>query len=146
MRYIALLLAAWSLAAISQEKSPTSTPFDPTDFKVEVEHMIPLRWSPRPVSSGYSLAISNDTVRAHLPYLGVAYIPDPDTNGLNFEKPIEQLHTSRDRRGRPVLTFACRKGIVAYFFRLTVYPNGITDIRMTPSNADAIGYEGRLEE
>ena len=95
---------------------------------------------------GYSLALRNDTVAVHLPYMGVVHQADMENDGLNFERPIETFQTGKGRKGRTLVAFTCRRGIISYLFHLTVFPNGRVDIRLSPSNADSIGYDGELEE
>ena len=143
MRKILLLLLLLLSASLPARRKTVVMPaFDPRSFEVEVAYMDPLRWSPRSVSYGYSLAVNNDSVTVHLPYMGVAYQTDMDNDGLNFERPIESFFMGKGKKGRILLSFSCRKGFISYLFRLTIYPNGKADIHLSPSNADAVGYEG----
>ena len=96
-----------------------------------------------------SIATQRAILSAHCQEQGYeihdVYIDD-GYSGLNFERPIETFQTGKGRKGRTLVAFTCRRGIISYLFHLTVFPNGRVDIRLSPSNADSIGYDGELEE
>ena len=141
MKPLILLFAV--LATLSAgKKSDKAVPLDPRHVEVDVRYMEPLRWSPRSVSYGYSLTIVGDSVYVHLPYMGVVHQHDMENDGLNFEKPLQAMQVTRGKKGRAILSFSCRKGFIDYYFKLTLYPNGKAYLRLMPSNADAVSYDG----
>ena len=86
--------------------------------------------------------IDGDSVYVHLPYMGVVHQHDMENDGLNFEKPLQAMQVTRGKKGRAILSFSCRKGFIDYYFKLTLYPNGKAYLRLMPSNADAVSYDG----
>ncbi|MCR4920159.1 MAG: DUF4251 domain-containing protein [Bacteroidaceae bacterium] len=145
-RFLLIFLSSVALLAAGKKKDKTDRgpAFDPNHIEVSIRYMEPLRWSPRSVAYGYSLAIDGDSVRVYLPYMGVAHQPNMDSDGLDFEKPLTSMRQIAGKKGRTQLIFSCQKGIVEYWFKLTIYPNGKAFLRLSPSNADAIDYEGEL--
>ena len=78
-----------------EDMSRDTLTFDPQHFRIDVDYMYLRRWSDRSLDYGYSLELRNDSVICHLPYMGVAYQADFDTDGLNFEKPVTQYSINR---------------------------------------------------
>ena len=127
-----------------EDMSRDTLTFDPQHFRIDVDYMYPRRWSARSLDYGYSLELRNDSVICHLPYMGVAYQADFDTDGLSFEKPVTQYSIKKGKKNRLQIRFNCRKSIVDYQFLVTLFPNGKATIRMIPSNAESINYDGEL--
>ena len=127
-----------------KNKTQDTLTIDPQNFRIEVDYMFPRRWSARSLDYGYSLELRNDSVIGHLPYMGVAYQADFDTDGLNFEKPITRYNIKKGKKNRLQIGFFCRKSIVDYQFIVTLFPNGKASIYMNPSNAESISYDGEL--
>ena len=127
-----------------KNKTQDTLTIDPQNFRIEVDYMFPRRWSARSLDYGYSLELKNDSVICHLPYMGVAYQADFDTDGLNFEKPITRYNIKKGKKNRLQIGFFCRKSIVDYQFIVTLFPNGKATIYMNPSNAESINYDGEL--
>jgi len=141
-----LLFIFVCFASEDRKKSQDILKVDPQNFRVDVDYMLPRRWSGRSVTYGYSLELKNDSVICHLPYLGVAQQADFDTDGLNFEKPITNYSIKKGKKNRLIIEFSCRKSFVDYRFSVTLFPNGDANIYLIPSNADNISYEGELSE
>ena len=138
-----LVILVSLLAALSAgKKSDKTQSLDPRHVEVGIRYMEPLRWSPRSVAYGYSLVIDGDSVRVHLPYMGVVHQNDMENDGMNFEKPLQSMQVAPGKKGRANMSFTCRKGFIDYHFKLTLYPNGKAYLRLMPSNADAISYDG----
>ena len=145
MRLLLIFVSCLALVSAGKKKDKTVV-LDPSHIEVAIRYMEPLRWSARSVAYGYSLTIENDSVRVYLPYMGVVHQPDMESDGLDFEKPLQSMRRIAGKKGRTQFIFSCQKGIVEYWFKLTLYPNGKAYLRLSPSNADAIDYEGELAQ
>ena len=141
MKPLTVLFVLLATVSAGKKTDKNAVP-DPRRIEVGIRYMEPLRWSPRSVGFGYSLAIDGDSVRVHLPYMGVVHQNDMENDGMNFEKPLESMQAIPGKKGRTRLIFSCRKGFICYFFDLTLHPDGKAYLRLSPSNADAVGYDG----
>lgn len=120
--------------------------FNPKDFEIRVEVMCPHAYSPKYVSYGYSLALHNDSVFVYLPYMGRVYQPVLTDNGLQFVSPVKDFKVEEKRNGDLVINFTAKNGIIYCRFLVTVRENGDANIFLSPSNAQAISYDGYLSE
>lgn len=139
------LLAAPSLSAMTVSDDDTVT-FNPTDFKVEVSHMQPQAYKSRFLSYGYYLALRNDSAFVYLPYMGRVYQPEMNNDGLNFSLPVSDYKVERRKKDVQLVSFMVKKDFIFYRFMVSVQPNGRVDIHLTPSNAQAVSYDGELVE
>lgn len=133
-----LWLGLLGMASLAQGETGVS-------FRVNIDDMMPQRYQSRRVSYGYSLEVRNDSVLCYLPYMGQVQLPEFDNRGLDFQVPILALKSKKDKKGRYELKMACKRNSVVYNFRITIYPGGRCYIRLYPSNADSIAYEGDIE-
>lgn len=139
---IIMLLSWLGISDVAAQQAEQTE--EPIAFKVDVWEMLPLRYQSRMLSSGYSVDVHNDSVFCYLPYMGQVQTPEFENSGLTFERPLLAFKSVKGKKGKTNIAFVCRKNMVTYQFNLTVYPNGRCSIRLTPSNADSIGYEGEL--
>lgn len=78
---------------------------DSKQYKINVNHMLPMKGSSRSLTSNYSVEIRNDSVFSYLPYFGEAYnIPYGGGKGLIFNAPISQYQTKHLKKGKYKLT------------------------------------------
>lgn len=139
-----ILLALTTFVANAQKK--TVVPMDTVaDFRANITFMMPRQFSSRPVDD-YSIEVSGDTATVHLPYIGEAYSPTLDSDGLNFTHRIENRRSSFTKKGAWVLKFDLHHGSVSYAFSITMFDNGNIDVDMTPSNAQSCSYSGNWEK
>lgn len=113
-------------------------------FSIDVNEMIPLRYQSRMLSYGYSIEVRNDSLSCYLPYMGQVQQPELDNSGLDFKSPLLALKSAKGKKGQTNIVLICKKNFITYQFNITVLPTGKCYIRLTPSNADGISYEGEL--
>ena len=74
---------------------------------VDVDYMFPARTAPRSVSGSYGIAVSGDTLRSWLPYIGRAYqLPYGGGTGLAFSALISQDDAGRRQGGGAAVAHA----------------------------------------
>ncbi len=126
---------------------------DSRSYAFDIDYMIPLRGSGKPVSA-YALRVAGDTLYSHLPYFGEArMVPYGGGKGLNFEEKISSYSdsgasTASARAGasaeKRIITIAVKNEEDSYVFALTVYDSGNAHIHVHANNRDDISYYGLL--
>lgn len=118
---------------------------DSRSYTIDIDYMIPLRGSGKPVSV-HSLKVSGDTLKSHLPYFGEArMVPYGGGKGLNFEEKISSYTDSKASSEKRTITIAVKNEEDSYIFTLTVYDSGDADIHVHCGNRDDISYHGSLK-
>lgn len=98
------------------------------------------------LTSNYSVEVRNDSIYSYLPYFGVAYnIPYGGGKGLNFNAPISEYTTEYSKKGNAKITLRLRNDEDNYIYNITVYPNGMSDIQVTPTNRQSISFSGEMD-
>lgn len=133
------LLAGYTLSGVKAQEV-----FDPMAFRIDVTHMIPQAYPSRTLSYGYFLKVHHDSVQVSLPYMGRVYQPEMNDEGLQFDLPYEHLKIEDGRKESKQVCFTVKKSFIQYRFQITVWPNGRADIFLSPSNAQAVSYDGDL--
>ena len=110
-------------------------------FRVDVNFMHPRRWSSRSVWD-YWIVVRADSIECHLPYMGVKYQADFHDEGLNFCVPIISAERGRGRKGQAETVLTFRRNITGYQLHISLFPGGRANLYLTPSNGDAISYDG----
>lgn len=119
---------------------------DSKQYKINVNHMLPMKGSSRSLTSNYSVEIRNDSVFSYLPYFGEAYnIPYGGGKGLIFNAPISQYQTKHLKKGKVQIDFKVNNEEDKYGYSLTIYPNGSTSIHIQPTNRQAISFTGDMD-
>ena len=111
------------------------------NFRVDVNFMHPRRWSSRSVWD-YWVVVRGDSVECHLPYVGVKYQADFYDEGLNFCVPITSFQRGRGRKGQAEIALTFRRNMTGYRLIVTLFPGSRANLYLTPTNGDAISYEG----
>ena len=118
---------------------------DSQQYKIDVNHMLPMKGSSRSLTADYSLEVRNDSVFSYLPYFGEAYnIPYGGGKGLIFNAPISEYKTRHLKKGKVQIDFKVNNEEDRYGYSLTVYPNGSTSIHIQPMNRQAISFTGEI--
>ena len=94
----------------------------------------------------YSLEIRNDSVYSYLPYFGVAYnVPYGGGKGLNFSAPLSEYTSTYSKKGNAKITLKVRNEEDNYLYNITIYPNGSSNIQVTPTNRQSISFSGEMD-
>ena len=78
-----------------------------------------------------------------LPYFGVAYnVPNGGGKGLNFSAPLSEYTSTYSKKGNAKITLKVRNEEDNYLYNITIYPNGSSNIQVTPTNRQSISLAG----
>jgi len=114
------------------------------EFIIDVDHMMPTGGRSRALTSSYSLEISGEDVKSHLPYAGRAYsIPYGGGEGLIFNSKITEYVSSVKAKGKTVIEFRTRTKEDQFVYRIEIYPNGSATVHVRPNNRQAISFSGK---
>jgi hypothetical protein len=135
-----VLLAAFPAMAQNEREA-----VDPTAFKVDVNHMNPLRFPSKVLTDSYSVEVRNDSVEVHLPYYGQRHSVSFNTDGLHFKEPItvQKLKTKNKKKAVVTdLTFRARHKGESYTFHINVWGKSTASLDVKPDNGDVCSYSG----
>ena len=146
--FLALVTACGIVTQTPQEKQAEALRvhkmLDSRNYTIDVDYMIPLRGSGKPVST-HSLRVAGDTLTSYLPYFGEArMVPYGGGKGLNFEEKIVSYSDSGASTEKRTITIAVKNEEDSYVFTLTVFESGDTHIHLHSVNRDDISYHGSL--
>ena len=119
MRQTVYSILIWALSiTLGWAQSPEA--FTPKAFHVEVKDMFPLSYGASYGLNDFSLILRNDSALVCMPYLGEAYVPSFNYDGLRFEHLYDKLKVSKDKKGEAtIVTFSVKHGIVDHRFTIT---------------------------
>lgn len=133
-------------AAKSEQEQAVKQQIESRHYKISVNRMLPMKGPSQHLTSSYSLTIRGDTVISYLPYFGQAYnIPYGGGKGLIFESAITVYSLSFDAKGTAQISFQTRSENDVLLYRIEIYANGSSSIRVTSNNRQAISFYGILE-
>ena len=113
-------------------------------FFVEVDKALPMGGSMRVLTSSYSLTVSGDSVKSHLPFFGRAYnVPYGGGDGLNFESTVTEYQVSFDRKGKASIEFKTKSKEDQLEYRISIFTNGSASIDVTSVNRQPISFSGK---
>lgn len=119
---------------------------DSNHYKINVNRAYPMKGGSKMLTSSYSLEVKNDSVYSYLPYFGVAYnIPYGGGKGLNFNAPLSDYELEYNKKGAAKIKFKSRNDEDTYTYNVTIYPDGGTNIQVTPVNRQSISFSGDMD-
>ena len=119
---------------------------DAKAYKINVDRVMPMKGGSKHLTSDYSLEIRNDSVYSYLPYFGVAYnVPYGGGKGLNFSAPLSEYTSAYNKKGNAKITLEVRNEEDNYLYNITIYPNGSSNIQVTPTNRQSISFSGEMD-
>ena len=114
-------------------------------YTINVNRVLPMNGRSRELTASYSLTISGDTIKSHLPYFGQAYsIPYGGGQGLIFDAPITVYSENFDAKGTANISIQTRSEDDNYIYQVQIFNNGSTTIHVTPNNRQAISFHGNM--
>jgi len=111
---------------------------DAKAYKINVDRVMPMKGGSKHLTSDYSLEIRNDSVYSYLPYFGVG-------KGLNFSAPLSEYTSTYSKKGNAKITLKVRNEEDNYLYNITIYPNGSSNIQVTPTNRQSISFSGEMD-
>ena len=119
---------------------------DTKAYKINVDRVMPMKGGSKHLTSDYSLEIRNDSVYSYLPYFGVAYnVPYGGGKGLNFSAPLSEYTSAYNKKGNAKITLKVRNEEDNYLYNIIIYPNGSSNIQVTPTNRQSISFSGEMD-
>ncbi|MDR2138324.1 MAG: DUF4251 domain-containing protein [Tannerella sp.] len=136
-----------SLATAKSEQAQTiKQQIESRHYRISVNRMQPLKGPSQYLTSSYSLTVRGDTIISYLPYFGRAYsIPYGGGKGLNFESTATVYTLSFDAKGTALISFRTRSENEVFLYRIEVFTNGASTIRVASDNRQSVGFYGTLE-
>lgn len=117
-------------------------------FQFIARTAIPLAGNQIDLTSTYSLTLKGDTVEAYLPYFGRAYSAPyaSDEGGIKFvEEIIKKKVIFNERKSMYLINFDVKSLRDHYKISMSVGLSGYADLRVTPTNRQAISYYGIVD-
>lgn len=95
---------------------------------------------------GYSLVLKDNVLDVTLPYFGRKYNASYDNtkNGYRFTSKDFVMNTSRNEKGRWLITFEPKDIQHVRFMNLEIYPNGNAYLSINGNDRQPISYDGYL--
>lgn len=116
-------------------------------YVIEVSAAQPKRYPYVPLSYGYSLEISGDTIKSYLPYYGRAYnIPYGGGKGLVFTAPISGYSDSGTIRGRRRIEVETVTDEDVYMYRIDLSDDGYAIVDVFARERESISFRGEMVE
>ena len=118
---------------------------DARSYRINVNYMQPRRGGQQALNTPYAITVDGTHLNSYLPYFGVAYdLPYGGGKGLNFESEID-AYSDTPRRDRRTIEFTTYNGEDYFYYRLEVFDNGRTSIRVQSRKRESIDYLGELD-
>lgn len=121
--------------------------FPSGNLYIEVTGMSPARWGYRSLTQGFFLELSEDgmTVDCYLPYQGVVHQPRFEYEGIKLRRQrTAHFNIRKGKKKKEIISFSCARNGVSYSFRIELHPDGKAAIKLKPSSADAVEYDGEV--
>lgn len=113
---------------------------------VAISWMNTLRYGAKSVTPDFYLELKGDTLNSYLPYMGQAYRPTmpSQSEGLNFEVPVQQVRKSHPKNNRWQLEIMARTNEDNYKYLIDIFDTGKATIHVICANRDPISFDGEL--
>ncbi len=149
---ILFLLAAAPGVLHAQQDSSTAK--DPAalvaagTYVFEARTALPMRGSARPLSSGYTLLVTRDTLQAYLPYFGRAYSApvDPTQGGIKFTSTHFDQSVKEGKKGGWTMLFKPQDVSSVRQLQLTVTRDGYASLQVISNQRQPISFQGIIED
>jgi len=118
------------------------------NFRFVARTATPLAGSKIDLTSPYDLEMRGDSVKAYLPYFGRAYQASYGSSdgGIKFEElSKEKTVEFNERKSSYLISFEVKDQRDSYKISLSVGVSGYADLRISPTNRQAISYYGIVE-
>lgn len=118
---------------------------DNRHYTIEADYAMPYRGTQIPLSYGYSLEISGDTIKSYLPYFGRAYnIPYGGGKGLNFTALINEYKESVTKHGTRHIELLTVTDEDSYLYKIDISDNGYASFDVVARERERISFHGEM--
>lgn len=145
---ISMGFACTSVKDIATTKLNVETKINSDNYTISFNYVNPARLRPHHLTSDYTLTIKGDTAIAYLPYFGVAHtaVYGSGEGGIRFTEKVNNFEEKRNRKNDGWdITFDIKAEMQSYKMMLNIYDSGSSTLYVTPSNKDAISYNGEMK-
>jgi hypothetical protein len=150
--FMVLLLAGCSStkkAAENEQKAlKIRAQIEATDFTFRAVTALPMRFQPVNLTSEYDLKVSKDTVKAWLPYFGVAYVApmNPREGGFQFTSTkFDYQLTKGKKAGNWIVTIVTHDTERDITFYLDLWETGSAHLVVQHPDKQSITFHGEIE-
>ena len=113
------------------------------NFRADINSMSPMSYPTQTGLTEFYFQLDGDTADVYLPYMGEAYVPAFNNDGLNFREKCNNLSIVPNKKKNGYeINLTIKHDIIEYRFNITLYDNGTTYINVRPSNAQSCSYTG----
>ena len=115
-------------------------------IRIGISWMNTLKYGSKSVTPDFFLELKGDTLNSYLPYMGQAYRPTmpSQSEGLNFEVPVQQVRKSHPKNNRWQLEILARTNEDNYKYLIDILDTGKATIHVSCANRDPISFDGEL--
>ena len=115
-------------------------------IRIGISWMHSLKYGSKSVTPDFFLELKGDTLNSYLPYMGQAYRPTmpSQSEGLNFEVPVQQVRKSHPKNNRWQLEIMARTNEDNYKYLIDIFDTGKATIHVSCANRDPISFDGEL--
>ena len=115
-------------------------------IRIGISWMNTLKYGSKSVTPDFFLELKGDTLNSYLPYMGQAYRPTmpSQSEGLNFEVPVQQVRKSHPKNNRWQLEIMARTNEDNYKYVVEIYDTGKATIHVSSTSRDPISFDGEL--
>lgn len=115
-------------------------------IRIGISWMNTLKYGSKSVTPDFFLELKGDTLNSYLPYMGQAYRPTmpSQSEGLNFEVPVQQVRKSHPKNNRWQLEIMARTNEDNYKYLIDIFDTGKATIHVSCANRDPISFDGEL--
>ncbi len=147
--FLLLLMTSCGLTKTTSETiSEITKKINSKDFAIVVNSAQPMKGRQIDLSPDSEIRIKNDSAFTYLPYFGEAYVAPLGTEGgIKFFEPMQNYTVSKNKRSNGWdINFKIKTDQENYEVYMTVFNNGSASFSITPSNRDAISYDGEVKK
>jgi len=118
------------------------------DYKFVAQRALPMSVRSVHLTSPYDMSVSNDTISAHLPYFGRAYVApmDPSEGGIRFESKDFNYRIENAKKGGWIVHIGIRDARRRIEMVLNVTTSGSASLTVNDDTRQTITFDGFIEE
>jgi hypothetical protein len=121
---------------------------DTQDYKFVAQHAIPMSGRSISLTSVYDMSVKLDTIHAHLPYYGRAYVApmDPTEGGIKFNTTNFEYRLEQAKKGGWTAYITVDDAQRRYNLVLSITSSGYATLSVSDPTRQTISFNGYIEE
>lgn len=116
-------------------------------FTVELNYVTPRRTGGHHLTSPYSVRVEGDSIYSYLPYFGVAYRADWNSqygSPLDFKRPIKAINHEKTRKGYYRVWVKTVNNLEQLTYYFEIFDNGKASLDVMPTDREPISFTGEM--